>query len=53
MKAFKTNDVTLYRQYCPMEKKSWVSELSAIKNPYLGKKMVDCGVTKETLKAAK
>jgi hypothetical protein len=53
LKAFKDNGVTLYQQYCPMEKKSWLSELSTIKNPYLGKKMLDCGVTKETLKAAK
>jgi hypothetical protein len=53
LKTFKDNGVTLYQQYCPMEKKSWLSELSTIKNPYLGKKMLDCGVTKETLKAAK
>jgi Protein of unknown function (DUF3347) len=53
MKAFKDNDVVLYQQYCPMVKKTWVSESSAIKNPYLGKKMGDCGVTKETLKVVK
>jgi hypothetical protein len=53
LKAFKTNDLVVYQQYCPMEKKYWISESSAIKNPYLGKKMPDCGVTKETLKAAK
>jgi hypothetical protein len=53
LKTFKDNGVTLYQQYCPMEKKGWLSELSTIKNPYLGKKMLDCGVTKETLKAAK
>ena len=53
LKAFKDNDVSLYQQYCPMAKKTWLSDQSAIKNPYLGKKMLDCGVTKETLKAAK
>lgn len=53
MKVFKTNDIVIYQQYCPMEKKSWISENSSIKNPYFGKKMLDCGVTKETLKATK
>lgn len=53
LRTFKDNDAPLYQQYCPMEKKTWLSEQSAIKNPYLGKKMPDCGVTKETLKAAK
>jgi len=53
VKAFQTNDMVLYKQYCPMEKKSWLSESSAIKNPYLGKKMLDCGTTKETIGASK
>ena len=53
MKAFKSNDLVLYQQYCPMAKKIWISESSVIKNPYLGKKMPECGVTKEMLKAAK
>lgn len=53
LKEFKINDLVVYRQYCPMEKKSWISEYSTIKNPYFGKKMLECGVTKETLKAAK
>jgi hypothetical protein len=53
VKAFQTNDMVLYKQYCPMEKKSWLSESSTIKNPYLGKKMLDCGTTKETMQAAK
>ena len=53
LKAFKDNDLIVYKQYCPMAKQSWISESSAIKNPYLGKKMPDCGVTKETLKAVK
>jgi hypothetical protein len=53
LKAFKDNELIVYKQYCPMAKQSWISESSAIKNPYLGKKMPNCGVTKETLKAAK
>jgi hypothetical protein len=53
LKAFKSNNQALYKQYCPMAKKSWISETAAIKNPYLGKSMPECGVTKETLKAAK
>ncbi|MBS1531552.1 MAG: DUF3347 domain-containing protein [Bacteroidetes bacterium] len=53
LKAFKNNDVTLYQQYCPMAKKTWLSESSAIKNPYLGKEMPECGVTREAFKASK
>ena len=53
LKAFKNNEMTLYQQYCPMEKKSWLSESSAIKNPYYGKKMPECGVTKESFNPSK
>jgi hypothetical protein len=53
VKAFQTNDMVLYKQYCPMVKKSWLSESSAIKNPYYGKEMLGCGSTKETLQASK
>jgi hypothetical protein len=52
LKAFHSNDLVVYKQYCPMEKKSWISESSTIKNPYFGKKMLSCGVTKETIKTA-
>jgi hypothetical protein len=52
LKAFKLNNVTLYKQYCPMKKSSWISETAAIKNPYFGNgSMAECGTTKETLKA--
>jgi hypothetical protein len=51
LKAFPANDKVLYKQYCPMAKQSWISESAAIKNPYYGKMMIGCGVTKETLKA--
>ena len=53
LKAFPANDLVIYKQYCPMEKKSWLSESMTIKNPYLGKKMLNCGVTRETMNAAK
>jgi len=50
LKAFPANDKVLYKQYCPMARKSWISESAIIKNPYYGKAMIECGVTKETLK---
>lgn len=50
-KAFHTNSVIVYQQYCPMVRKSWISESATIKNPYLGKTEPTCGVVKETLKA--
>jgi hypothetical protein len=45
------NTITLYKQYCPMKKKYWVSETAMIKNPYYGSKMITCGETKGTIKA--
>ncbi|WP_426671459.1 DUF3347 domain-containing protein [Mucilaginibacter sp. McL0603] len=53
LKAFPANDIVVYKQYCPMAKQSWISESATIKNPYYGKKMIECGVTKETMKAVK
>jgi hypothetical protein len=53
LKALKGNEMTLYQQYCPMEKKSWLNESAAIKNPYFGKEMPTCGVVKETMKPTK
>ena len=45
---------TLYKDFCPMynNKKGaiWLSETKEIKNPYLGKKMPNCGSVKEELK---
>lgn len=44
----------LYKDYCPMYNKGkgafWISETKEIKNPYLGKKMPDCGEVKEEIK---
>jgi len=53
LKVFKNNEVALYQQYCPMKKQSWLSKSATIKNPYFGKSMIECGVTKEALKPAK
>lgn len=42
----------MYFDSCPMYdngKGTWLSESKEIKNPYLGKKMTDCGAIKETL----
>ena len=44
---------TLYLDHCPMyndnKGANWLSEVKEIKNPYLGKKMPDCGTVKEEL----
>ncbi len=40
---------TLYKDYCPMKKASWLSEIKDIKNPYYGKSMPTCGMIRETL----
>lgn len=48
VKAFGTSQ-TLYKDYCPMAKASWLSEVKNIKNPYLGKSMPTCGTVKETI----
>jgi hypothetical protein len=47
---FKANQTEAYLEYCPMKKASWLSESKDIKNPYYGKKMLDCGSVKATLK---
>lgn len=38
-----------YWQYCPMKKAYWISNTSAIRNPYFGKQMLSCGKTTQTL----
>lgn len=46
---------TLYKDFCPMfndnKGASWLSEVKEIKNPYLGKKMPNCGEVKEEIRA--
>lgn len=52
VKGMKTNDFTLYRQYCPMKKAYWLSLSTTVANPYYGKSMLTCGDVKETLPKA-
>jgi len=40
---------TLYQDYCPMAKASWLSEVKNIKNPYYGSKMMTCGSVKKQI----
>lgn len=49
-KEVKISSEPIYRDYCPMKKKYWLSGQSTIKNPYYGKAMPTCGEVKETLK---
>jgi len=53
VKSVKGNDITLYRQYCPMKKAYWLSASEKISNPYYGKEMDECGEVKETIKGSK
>ena len=45
---------SLYRDHCPMYNDNkgadWLSEVKDIKNPYYGKKMLECGEVKEEIK---
>lgn len=53
LKMFGLNGANAYYQYCPMANNNqgayWLSETKDIRNPYLGKDMLDCGETKETI----
>ncbi|KQB99901.1 MULTISPECIES: DUF3347 domain-containing protein [Pedobacter] len=49
-KAVKLTKAPVYYDYCPMKKSYWLSDNTAIKNPYFGKQMLTCGAIKETLK---
>jgi len=44
----------VYYQFCPMANDgkgaNWLSKESAIKNPYYGSQMLNCGKTVETIK---
>lgn len=40
----------VYQEYCPMKKASWLSNDTAIKNPYYGSTMLTCGKVTATLK---
>ncbi|MEO6903393.1 MAG: DUF3347 domain-containing protein [Bacteroidia bacterium] len=55
LKSFKTNKIAIYYQYCPLAFKGkggyWISEDKTINNPYLGKQIPTCGITKQTIPA--
>lgn len=54
IKGLKMNSSTIYIEYCPMKKAYWLSEASAIKNPYYSDKMMTtCGRVAATLAPAK
>jgi hypothetical protein len=44
---------TLYHDHCPMAKENkgamWLSESKAIRNPYFGDKMIECGSVEEEI----
>jgi hypothetical protein len=49
-KTAKLSTGDVFVEYCPMKKASWLSTEKAIKNPYYGSEMLDCGSVKETIK---
>lgn len=48
-KALNLNNATVYVQYCPMVKRSWLNEIEEVQNPFYGSKMYDCGEVTETI----
>ena len=40
----------IYQEFCPMKKAYWLSNETAIKNPYYGSSMLTCGKVTATLK---
>ncbi|MBV6643203.1 MAG: DUF3347 domain-containing protein [Cyclobacteriaceae bacterium] len=49
VKGNKLSMGTIYLDYCPMAKYSWLSNSKEIKNPYYGEKMLSCGSVTETI----
>jgi len=49
-KSAKLSGQPVYEQYCPMKDAYWLSNETAIKNPYYGSSMLTCGTVKDTLK---
>jgi hypothetical protein len=45
--ATKTGKGTYHEVYCPMAKANWVQKGTDVKNPYMGKEMLDCGVVRD------
>lgn len=56
VKSTKANEITLYRQYCPMAFNNkgayWISSEKEVNNPYFGDMMLHCGSVKETIAIA-
>ena len=54
LKNVELSNARVYHEYCPMafnEKgATWLSEEAEIKNPYFGKKMLECGEVTDSLK---
>ena len=40
--------ITLHYFYCPMKKAYWISDTTAIKNPFYGQQMLACGKFEDT-----
>jgi len=53
VKKAEVKDAGIYQQYCPMAFNDkgayWLSNVEEIKNPYFGKKMLECGEVKDSL----
>ena len=53
MKAVQYNKTVVYQLHCPMafdgDGANWLSNSTEIKNPYIPKKMMNCGSVKDTL----
>lgn len=54
LRAADLKNANVYRQYCPMAFNDkgayWLSRETEIRNPYFGKKMLECGEVTDTLK---
>ncbi|RYD55185.1 MAG: DUF3347 domain-containing protein [Sphingobacteriales bacterium] len=54
LKAAELKNTKIYRQYCPMAFNDkgayWLANETEIRNPYFGKKMLECGEVTDTLK---
>ena len=53
LKTFGSGGITIYYAYCPMANGNtggyWLSDVSEIRNPYFGDKMLKCGSVEEKL----
>ncbi|MES2703978.1 MAG: DUF3347 domain-containing protein [Bacteroidota bacterium] len=53
LKKVETKNAKIYHQYCPMAFNDkgayWLSSVTDIKNPYFGKKMLECGEVTDSM----